>query len=288
MRKNKHSFRSLTAFLVTWAFIVLTITGIILYIVPQGRVAYWIQWSFIGMEKDQWGWVHMMFGGVFIFTGFLHLYFNWKPFKNYFADRVKGHLALKREVLVATVITAVIFLVSVLNIPPASWVIDLNGWIKGTWVTSPELEPPYGHAEEASLAGISRKMGFDIDRVINELKSRGINFSGKRDTLEKIAIKNHTTPMAIYEIIRVHKAPVTDQKVKILSVDDIEAKFSGTGIGRKTIAEICLENGIDLEQGLKKLSTHGIPAKGKDKARALADKHDRTPIELLKILMLPS
>ena len=38
MRKNKQSARSLTAFLVTWAFVVLTVTGIVLYVVPQGRI----------------------------------------------------------------------------------------------------------------------------------------------------------------------------------------------------------------------------------------------------------
>ena len=79
MRKNKQQLRSLTAFIVTWAFIVLTVTGIILYIVPQGRVAYWVHWSLAGMEKEQWGWVHMMFGGVFIITGSLLVKIKFDP-----------------------------------------------------------------------------------------------------------------------------------------------------------------------------------------------------------------
>ena len=56
MKKNKQSTRSLTAFLVTWSFLVLTITGLVLYIVPQGRIAYWVHWSLLGLEKEQWGW----------------------------------------------------------------------------------------------------------------------------------------------------------------------------------------------------------------------------------------
>ena len=40
MIKNKQSLRSPIAFSVTWAFVVLTVTGIVLYIVPQGRIAY--------------------------------------------------------------------------------------------------------------------------------------------------------------------------------------------------------------------------------------------------------
>ncbi len=287
MRKNKHSLRSLTAFLVTWAFIVLTVTGIILYIVPQGRVAYWVHWSLAGMEKEQWGWVHMMFGGVFIISGFLHLYFNWKPFKKYFADRVKGHFKLKQEIVVATVLTMLIFVASAFNIPPASWVIDLNGWAKGTWVTSPESEPPYGHAEEASLAGISRKMDFDINKVTTALDAKGIEFTGIKDTLDNIARNNNTTPMAIYEIIRVNKLPLEQKNNELLSFDVLEAKFSGTGLGRKTFAEICREIGIDLEVGIDRLSKAGISASGEDKARPIAEKYERNPIDLLKIMMLP-
>ena len=70
MRKNKQSARSLTAFLVTGSFLVLTVTGIVLYVVPQGRVAYWVHWSLAGMEKDQWAWAHMIFGALFIVTSY--------------------------------------------------------------------------------------------------------------------------------------------------------------------------------------------------------------------------
>ena len=69
MVSNKHTFRSITAFVVTWSFFVLTTTGIVLYIVPHGRVAYWTLWSLAGLEKDQWAGIHMTFGGVFIITG---------------------------------------------------------------------------------------------------------------------------------------------------------------------------------------------------------------------------
>jgi len=277
--------RSLTAFLVTWAFIVLTVTGIILYIVPQGRVAYWIHWSLAGMEKEQWGWVHMMFGGVFILTGILHLYFNWKPFKKYFADRVRGHLKPKQEIFMATALTVAIFAVSALNIPPASWVIDLNARIKSAWITSPQLEPPYGHAEEASLVGISRKMGLDLDKVLQTLEQNRIQFSGKRDTLENIARRNDLTPMDIYALVSVHKAAKKPQSL-LNTAEQIEVEFSGTGLGRKTLEEICQQTGTDLSMALANLSRAGIGARASDRARVLADEHDKSPIDILVIMML--
>ena len=80
MVSNKQSLRAFVAFLVTWSFAVLGVTGLVLYVVPQGRVAFWTHWSLLGLGKTDWGNVHMLFGGVFIVTGILHLYFNWKPF----------------------------------------------------------------------------------------------------------------------------------------------------------------------------------------------------------------
>ncbi len=59
MIKNKQSTRSFVAFLVTWSFVVLTVTGLVLYIVPQGRVAYWIHRSMLGLGKESWGDVHI-------------------------------------------------------------------------------------------------------------------------------------------------------------------------------------------------------------------------------------
>ncbi|MEJ2456236.1 MAG: DUF4405 domain-containing protein [Candidatus Thiodiazotropha sp.] len=286
MRKNKQSTRSLIAFLVTWSFLVLTITGVVLYIVPQGRVSYWVHWSLAGMEKDQWGWVHMMFGGVFIVTGVLHLYFNWKPFKQYLADRVKGHLAMKREVFIAGAMTLVIILLSVFNLPPASWVIELNSWVKSAWVGSPELEPPFGHAEEVSLAALARRMDLDLEQAMNALRSQGIAFESQRDSLEKIARANRTTPMALYALIRQRQQPPTVAHGP-MSPDEIEAKYAGTGLGRKRVAEICRTVGIDLDQGLAKLAAAGIEASGEEVARELADSHGVSPIDLVKIMLKP-
>ena len=284
MHRNKQSVRSLTAFIVTWAFIVLMVTGTVLYIVPHGRVAYWTHWSLASMGRDQWGWVHMMFGGVFIIAGSLHLYFNWKPFKQYIADRVQGHLRPKREVLLATAATAVIFLVSAFDLPPASWVIDLNSRIKDAWVTSPELEPPFGHAEQASLAGLSRRMDLDPEKAQAELRANGVAFDGPGDTLEQIARRNEMTPMAVYALIRRHAqapAPLPSS----LTPAEIEARFMGTGLGRKTLTEVCDSVGLDPRLGIDRLAQAGISARPDDRLKPLADANGMRPMDLLVILL---
>ena len=45
-------------------------TSVILYIVPQGRVAYWAEWKLWGISKSQWGSLHTNLG--FFRGGHLH------------------------------------------------------------------------------------------------------------------------------------------------------------------------------------------------------------------------
>lgn len=71
------------------SFVVLVLTSIILYIVPQGRVAYWADWHLWGMTKTEWGNLHINLGFLFLFAGLLHIFYNWEPIKAYMKNRAK-------------------------------------------------------------------------------------------------------------------------------------------------------------------------------------------------------
>ncbi len=51
---NIRKTTSLTAGL---SFIAMVMTSVILYIVPQGRIAYWSDWRLLGLSKEQWDWI---------------------------------------------------------------------------------------------------------------------------------------------------------------------------------------------------------------------------------------
>jgi hypothetical protein len=287
MIKNKQSTRSLIAFLVTWAFLVLTVTGIVLYVVPHGRIAFWTHWSMLGLEKEQWAGVHMMFGGIFIATGVLHLYYNWKPFKKYLAERAKGHIQVKQELVVSVALAGLIIALSLLDLPPASWVFAWNEQIKRTWVSSPELEPPFGHAEESSLAGIARRMDLDLPSAIAALEAEGIRFDSERDSLDKIARANGITPMAIYGVIHRFEIPAEPAALTGLTPEDVEARYAGSGLGRKSLRELWEKIGLDQVTTLSRLEQAGVSAGPEDNLRQLAEEYGDTPIGLLKIMLIP-
>ena len=286
MRKNKQSSRSLIAFIVTWAFVILTITGLVLYVVPQGRVAYWTHWSLLGLGKEQWGDVHMMFGGIFIIAGIIHLYFNWKPFKKFLADRVKGQLQLKQEFVIAMTFSVVIVVMSIFHIPPVSWVFDLNQTLKDSWVTSPELEPPFGHAEEVSLAGISRRMGLDLEQGVRALKREGFSFNGPQDSLEKIALANNVTPMDVYAVIRRYEIKPDPVPAFGMTIEDVEARYAGTGLGRKTLADVCKSVQIGITNCVERLSVKGFKVASDEKLKQAAERYEINPIDVLKMLLV--
>ena len=286
MKKNKQSSRSFTAFVVTWAFIILTITGIVLYIVPQGRVAFWTHWSLVGLGKEQWGDLHMIFGGVFIVAGVLHLWFNWKPFKKYFAERAKGHFELKQEVITSLVFTVALSVMAIFSIPPVSYVFDLNDAIKNAWVSSPELEPPFGHAEEASLAGLARRMDLDLEKSLFALEQAGIEVVSPRDSLDKIARTNNLTPVDVYAVIRVHQLEQEAVDLSTMTEIDVEEKYAGTGIGRKTLIEIAGMTGLDDSIIRERLSASGFEMGESENLRLVADRYEVSPMDVLKTMLL--
>lgn len=285
MIKNKQSTRSLIAFLVTWSFLILTVTGIVLYIIPQGRVAYWTHWSLAGLEKEQWSGVHMIFGGLFIITGILHLVYNWKPFKKYLMEKVKGEIRIKQELVLSLLLSLVILVMSIYGIPPVSWVFDLNETVKDAWVTRPELEPPFGHAEEVSVKTIARRMELDYAEAVESLRQAGIEFA-ESDSLETLAQRHSMTPMEVYGLFSHLKQQTAPLNADELTAEEIEAQFAGTGVGRKSIAQVCQKLSLESRVCIQRLAQQGITANGSETLRELAENHGLSTIELLKQMLI--
>ena len=282
--------RSFTAFMVTAAFTVMVVTGIVLFVVPQGRIANWVDWSLLGLGKEAWGDVHILFGLIFLIAGIAHLYpFNWKPFKHYLAERVAGRIDFKRpkrEAVAALAVSGLLLAGGIAAVPPFNSLYELNDWAKSAWVTSPEYEPPFGHAEELPLSSLARKTDMDLDRAMAELKARGIRFDGPRDRLDRIAHANGLSAMDVYMLIRPFERKPEMRTLAAHTPETVEADFEGTGIGRRTLAEICGNVGIDLATARARLTAAGIETADGETIRSIADRHDMGPIDVLKTMLI--
>ena len=269
------------------SFILLALTGIILYIEPHGRVAYWIKWNFLGLEKDQWGNIHLFAGLLFLVAGGFHLYYNWKPLLRYLNAKIETGLRYKRELMISSLIILWIIASGIWALPPLVYMADLGEAIKSAWVTSAELEPPFGHAERVSLKTFCKKQGIPLDQAMAELREAGFKVNNPDTTLGDIADSKGTSGMGVYAVIqKLEKNPKTMTPGSVWTPELIEETFAGTGVGRKSIAQIIKDHGLDPKTVYHRLKVGGIEAKDDDKIKTLADKHDSTPIKILTIMLV--
>jgi hypothetical protein len=196
MEKKQFNVRGFTSLLTACSFILMSVTGTVLYFTPQGRIAFWTNWKFIGLTKTHWVDIHVLSCLLFLVAGVYHVYNNWRTLWHYVWDRLGRTMPLMRELILSVMINVLFTVGAIYLLPPFYYVITFSDFLKSSWVTSKEYEPPIGHAELFSLKAFSRRMHIDLSKAVQELKSNGIilNDDGT-ESLETIAKKNKTSPM---------------------------------------------------------------------------------------------
>jgi len=193
------SFKKITSLSLVISFLIMSYTGIMLFVCPHGRVAYWNHWKFFGLTKEQYGTLHTTAMLLFLFFGIMHLYYNWKPLLSYIKDKTLQVSFSKKELLIALGINLVFVAGALTYVQPFKAYLDFEEQVKNYW-TEKYGEPPYGHAEESKLDVFCRKMKIDFADAKQALKARGIEFKDD-ETLKSIARKHRLSPQEIYQII---------------------------------------------------------------------------------------
>ncbi|MEA2090795.1 MAG: DUF4405 domain-containing protein [Campylobacterota bacterium] len=183
------------------SFLIMSVTGVILYIVPKGKVAYWADWHIFGLTKTQYGDLHITSMFLFLVVTIWHIYYNWKPLVNYLKDSRKKVSFFKKEFLIALLLNTIFVAGTLIGMQPFQLVLDVNEDIKSYW----EKEygsPPYGHAEESSLNSFSRRMGIDAKKAMILLKEKNIKVDAQSQTLLEISKQNGISPKNIFDTIK--------------------------------------------------------------------------------------
>lgn len=210
--------------MLTISFVIDFISGVILYIAPQHRVADWTMWKLWGLTKDQWIALHTIFGFVLFFIAVIHLYYNWKIFAHYVWNKARKVLTLKRELAAASVLCLVLFFGSVWNVPPFSTVMDLGKYFTDRWEQDGSTTPSSSTKSEAfkdpagsdvssqagngHSSGMGRKtleevveeQGLSWEDVIPRLESQGIE-AKPDDRLRSLAARLGKSPTETLRIL---------------------------------------------------------------------------------------
>lgn len=274
--------RGFISLLTALSFVIMTISGIVLFIVPQGRIANWHDWRFLMLTKSQWGDMHISTSLLFILAGLWHTWINWRALLGYFRNRQRKTLQLKPELVIAVLATVFFTVGAVYQIPPVSYVLTLNNAIKQSWIRGPQDEPIVNHAEAMPLSTFLQKADIELTTALAELDRQGLRIASPNETLADVARNNRTSPAGIYKRIEhLQKKSGTE----LWTPQRVEERFEGKGTGKRTLAEVCSENGLDTVAIVRKLGQQALEATPDETLKQIAERSGRIPMDVLKLVL---
>lgn len=251
-RFNGRAFISVTTAL---SFVAMSVTGVVLFVMPPGRIAYWTGWRMLALTKDQWDGLHIWFSLIFMIAAILHLYLNWRAFLSYFRNKVRKAFALRSEWAMALLLCGVVGWGTLAHVEPFSSLLTWNQAIKRGW-DIPVGQAPMPHAELMTLSELARKTdGLEIESMIKNLQAAGIEVQSPDAVLGDLAKKAGMTPRQLYAVATGQSsAPRTGGG----RGGDRQGQQGGYGIGRLTLRQYCEQQNLDLEKTVQKLREKGF------------------------------
>jgi len=268
---------SLTAFI---SFFMMILTSIILYIVPQGRIAYWADWRLWGLSKEQWSAIHINSGFLFLIFLIWHIYLNWKPITTYLKTSTRKLRIFTREFNLALVIVAVCTLGTYAEIPPFSTILDISDGFKDRAVLK-YGEPPYGHAELSTLKIFTKKVGMDTSQALAALRQAGFKVNDANQTLQTLARENGVAPQELYRAIQ---PAVPAAKPKPEKPGIALPKNPEQGTGNLTLADFCSQYGLDPQALVQSLAAAGTTAAADMTIKEIADQNGTGPMDIYETI----
>ncbi len=101
------NFKKITSLTMFFVMLVMTYTGIVLFIAPPGRIAHWSNWEIFGLTKDEYANIHSTFMALFIFMTLFHIFYNFKPITSYMKNKAREFVFFTKDMIVALVLTLV-------------------------------------------------------------------------------------------------------------------------------------------------------------------------------------
>lgn len=160
-------------------------------------MARWIDWSLLGLSKNEWEGVHTFFSITIVIFSVIHLFLNGKMLLSYVSGKWKVGLNHKMELFAAVGLMLAVLILPVFQISPAREFMDLRNNIKhGDYSVS--TVPPEPDFEKKPFSYVVRSVNMPVDLVLARLRSLGLTISDDQESLQDIARKNNSTPQAVY------------------------------------------------------------------------------------------
>jgi len=308
---KQFSWRAFFSVLTALSFIGMAFTGVILFVVPPGRIANWSGWTLLGLTKHQWIGLHDWFSIIFVVASVFHVYLNWNLFVSYFKNKARKAFALRIEWTLALVICGVVFFGTLGNITPFSSLLVWNENIKHSW-DNPQQRAPIPHAELLTLTELAEQVrDVKLETMLTNLKVRGIEVESANVVLGELAESYNMTPARLYNIALGQTEPGRGYggagqggrrgqggrgaggrgSGRSQSADtqaDVGAEHRqggpGRGFGQMTLKEYCGQMGLDVNTAVQKLQDAGFRAVPDMTIRGIAETAGVHPSQIRNLL----
>lgn len=252
------------------AFLVMLVSGVVLYVSPPGRVANWTDWNLFGLSKRGWQNQHVVFGFAFIILSIFHLFvINWKAFLSYIKSKASKGVNNPAELAASLVLFVALAVGTFWHLPPFEQIIALGDRLSGSWERKSGA-PPVPHAETLSLDELGRlpQVSEPGSELLKKLQAAGLKVRDTKQTLLDIATDNGMQVQRLYDIL------VAGKRTGGLG--------ESGGWGKKTLgeaAEACGVSSLALQQALKQ---QGIEASPDERLSEIASNNGLSTPELIQ------
>lgn len=190
-------WRRLISYLLFFSFFVAALSGLALYLRPEGSLARWMGWHFFGLDKKSWEAVHTVSVLLVFAAAVVHNWYNRRVLWDTFRRLPEKLWSAKREVLAAFFLVLLFSLAALKHWPPVSYLGVWRSSIKNG-ERSIEIIPPVPDAERLPLNKLAEKGGLSLETWMSRLRRLGLNDVSAASTLEDLARKSNRTPQQLY------------------------------------------------------------------------------------------
>ncbi|MBN2446118.1 MAG: DUF4405 domain-containing protein [Phycisphaerae bacterium] len=291
-KRKPFSGRGFTSVALGLTFVGLLCSGVVLFITPPGRIAYWTGWRLIGLGKDDWANLHLWFALLAVVLSGFHIWLNWRPLIGYFRSVATRRFALRGDWGLALVLCGVVTAGVVMGVRPFPTLLNWSDRLKNSWAGG-RPRGPVAHAELLPLRELAEEAGVDLTVMLERLDDAGLAVESGEAIVRDVAKANNMSPAQLYSIAtgtggrRGGGQGGRNEGGEPGGQDAGGGQGGaggGQGMGRQTLRQYCASVGVDLEVAIQRLRDANLEASADKSLREIADSGNRHPRDLPAII----
>jgi len=263
--------RRLTSLCVAFSFLAMSYTGILLFIAPKGRVAYWTDWHLLGLDKTQYTNLHVSFMILFLIGSIVHIYLNVPALLSYLKTKASTFSFFNKELLLALAFNLFFWVGTLYFWQPFDAFLDFSDQLKNSWEQKADSKAPYGHAELSSLEEFAMRTSTPLSQLVQTLTDAQLKAVDPSKRIIDIAQSNGYSPAQMFGLMAKQKSASTSLQ-------------EGGGYGRLSLEEASKRQGFSLPRALVFLREKGFDARDTSTLKEISDALNTKPMMLLEQL----